>query len=290
MSSLKEIKARITTSVNTKQITRAMKMVSAAKLKRFQDRTVDLRPYSRSLLKVICEIAQDHEISHPLLTKEEKKENLLMVVIAGDRGLCGGFNSYVNKETLSSYKKFSSEYENVDVVSIGKKSQEFLTKKGVAFEKGLANISNEVTYEMALKTSLEMIVDPEKKYSRVVFVYNSFKSVLSQEVIAETIFPVVTNSLDLDEDEDMVGSFIFEPSPKEILDDLLARHFAIQIYRCLLESTTAEHAARMNAMENATKNATEMIDTLKLSYNKLRQSAITTELSEICGGAEALKG
>lgn len=289
MSSLKEIKARINTSVNTKQITRAMKMVSAAKLKKYQDLTVNSRPYAKSLLKIIYEISQDHDINHPLLSTKDDKKSVLLVVISGDRGLCGAFNSYINKKAMAIYKQFSKEYEKVEIFSVGRKNQEFFKKQKIDITECLANLSNEVSYERALQSSKDMITD-EQKYSRVVFIYNSFKSILSQEVVAETIFPVNAEILNIEDNIDMSHNFIFEPKPEDVLDELLSRHFAIQVYRCLLESVAAEHAARMNSMESATKNATEMIDALKLTYNKLRQSAITTELSEICGGAEALKG
>jgi F-type H+-transporting ATPase subunit gamma len=308
MANLKDIRSRIDSTKNTQAITRSMKMVSAAKLRRAQHNIVNVRPYAQTILQVIADVVATQRVVHPLLveassateTKADAKK-ILMIVLTSDRGLCGGFNSNINKfveryiaenKSQNSGLK-SNESRQIDFIFIGKKSAEYFKKRNVAAVDIILNMAKDVGYSMAADIAERAIKAFEAgEYSEVRMVYNEFKSAIAQNVVCERLLPVdMSQAATLTKG---TGGFppdmIFEPKPEHIIDQLVKKHFNVQMYRCMSESVAAEHGARMTAMEAASKNAGEMIRSLTLSYNKIRQEKITTELIEIVSGAEALKG
>ncbi len=293
MPSLKDIRSRIDSTKNTQQITRAMKMVSAAKLRRAQQSIVNLRPYANAILSVIADVAATGEVSHPFLTPNENPQKLLLVVLTSDRGLAGGFNTNVNKFADRYYRDNKAKYQKIDLLFIGRKASDYFRRRGFTAVDQITNMAKDISYEYAAHLANRLMDDFNKgDYDEIRIVFNEFNSAISQTVVTETLLPIdISKASSLAKGE---GGFpammIFEPAPEKIIDQLIAKHFIVQTFRCLSESVAAEHGARMTAMENATKNAGEMINNLTLSYNKLRQAAITTELIEITSGAEALKG
>lgn len=294
MPNLKDLRGRIQSVRNTQQITRAMKMVSAAKLRRAQTRVVNLRPYSRKLLEVIADISMTRRVTHPLLSSVTNPKRVLMVVLTSDRGLCGGFNANINRFAQKFLVENRSKYEAMDLLFVGRKAVDFFKARKIEGKDAIFNLAREISYHMAAGVA-ERLMDAftDGSYDAVFIVYNEFKSAISQNVVCEQLLPVDVTKTSFAADKGKTPfsqDLIFEPAPEEMIDGLLQRHFAVQVYRCMAESVAAEHGARMTAMENATKNAGEMISKLTLTYNKLRQASITTELIEITSGAEALKG
>ena len=293
MASLKDIRSRIDSTKNTQQITRAMKMTSAAKLRRAQHNILNLRPYAKGLMTIIADIAATQRVSHPLLHAREEVKNVLLVVITSDRGLCGAFNTNVNKYAERYKRENEARLSRLDFLFIGRKASDYFRRRGVKPVETMLNLAKEVSYDLAAGVARKIMNDfMSGQYDEVRVVYNEFKSAIAQEVVCETLLPIdVTQASTLDKGTaGFPADMIFEPSPELIIDQLITKHFDVQIYRCMSESVAAEHGARMSAMENATKNAGEMINNLTLTYNKLRQASITTELIEITSGAEALKG
>ena len=292
--SSKEIRGRIASVKNTQQITKAMKMVSAAKLRRAQDNIISLRPYAKGVLGLIADIAVTHRVNHPLLHPKTNPQKVLAVVITSDRGLCGGFNSSVSKYVESFYKENQSKYEQLDFLYVGKKGADYLKNRNLPEPIDvILNLAREISYTMAANVAERLMTAfTSGGYDEIRFVYNEFKSAISQDRVTETLLPIdLSHSSLINENHQKFSKdLIFEPSPEEIIEELLHKHFAVQVYRIMSESVAGEHAARMTAMENATNNAIEMVNNLTLTYNKLRQAAITTELMEITSGAEALKG
>jgi F-type H+-transporting ATPase subunit gamma len=293
MASLKDIRARIDTTKNTQKITRAMKMVSAAALRRAQHNIVNLRPYANTILSVIADIAATQRVSHPLLTRSENPKRVLLVVVTSDRGLAGAFNTNVNKYADRYLKENRSKYEKIDLLIIGRKAVDYFRRREVKPIDTMTNLAKTVSYSLAADVAARLMEWYKSgEYDEIRLVYNEFKSAIAQQVVTETLLPIdlsTTGTLTKG-----TGGFppdmIFEPAPEAIIEQLITKHFNVQVYRCMSESVAAEHGARMTAMENATKNAGEMIKTYTLTYNKLRQASITTELIEITSGAEALKG
>jgi F-type H+-transporting ATPase subunit gamma len=293
MASLRDMRARIASVKNTQQITRAMKMVSAAKLRRAQEQIVNMRPYSRRILKMISDIATTHRVEHPLLQAHADVRRLLLVVITSDRGLCGGFNNAVNRFTEKFIKENSGKYEKIDYIFVGRKGADYFKRRGIQPKEVMLNLAREISYELATDISKRCMQEfTSGEYDEIRFVYNEFKSAISQKLVSETILPVDISHTSFAETTSEKNPFskdlIFEPAPEIMIDEFLAQHFSVQVYRCLAESVAAEHAARMTAMENATKNAKEMIMKMTLIYNNVRQASITKELIEICSGAEAV--
>ena len=290
MANTKDIRVKIASTTKTQQTTRAMKMVSAAKLRRAQNNIVNARPYAQRILSMIRKIAITQQVEHPLLAKPREGGGLLAVVVTSDRGLCGAFNNNVIKQAKAFYDVNVGKFEKIDFLFIGRRGNDYFKRRGISAVDVLTNLANDISYGFARSAS-ERLLEAflEGKYSQIRLVYNEFKSALSQNVVDEVLLP-----LDTSHAVEGFGTFskeyIFEPEAAEVVDQLIRKHFAIQVYRCLLESIASEHGARMTAMENATKNAGEMIRSLTLTYNKVRQAAITTELIEITSGAEALKG
>jgi len=301
MPSMKDIRKKISSTKNTQQITKAMKMVSAAKLRRAQTAIVNARPYAYKIHSVISRLATSGEYTHPLMVEAENPQRVLLVVLTSDRGLCGAFNSNIIKYADKFYRENKEKYEAVDFVFVGRRGFDFFKKRSVKTVETITNLANEVNYDIASRLADKIMNDfTTGSYDEVIVVYNEFKSAISQKVIAEKLLPIQPLSReetvnaeqqDIEEskDREVAATYIFEPAPKEILAQLVPKHFAIQVYRSMLESIAGEHGARMTAMDGATRNAGQMIRKLTLTYNKLRQAAITKELMEIVSGAEALK-
>lgn len=293
MANLRDIRLRIATTKSTQQITKAMKMVSAARLRRAQQNILNLRPYAKHLLSVIADIAVTQRVSHPLLGESPNPKKVLTIVLTSDRGLAGGFNANINRYALKYYQGNKDKYEKMDLFFIGRKVSDFFKTRKIEGVETVLNLAREISFTMASGIADRVMEDfTNGGYDAVFIIYNEFKSAISQEVICEQLLPIDLSRAKLGQTPGIsfAKDLIFEPSPAEMVDQLLRRHFATQIYRCMSESVAGEHGARMTAMENATKNAGEMISNLTLTYNKLRQASITTELIEITSGAEALKG
>lgn len=292
MASLKDIRLRIDSTKNTQQITKAMKLVSAAKLRKAQHNITNMRPYAVTLKKVIGNIAAAQAVTHPLMTKKELTKNVLLVVLTSDRGLCGGFNSNINKFTEKYLLENKSQTEKIDFVFIGKRGADYFARKKIKPIESFVKLDKDISYDLA-KSIAEKLVTLylAGDYDEIRLVYNEFKSAISQKVVCETLLPVdiqVTNSTE--EQSLFSKDIIFDPAPEAIIEELLKKNFNLQVYRAMSESIASEHGARMTAMENASNNARDMISKLTLTYNKLRQEKITTELTEIVSGAESLKG
>ena len=293
MASLKDIRLRIESTKNTQQITRAMKLVSAAKLRRAQHNIVNMRPYALSLRQVIADIVITQKVSHPLMEPRAQVKKVLLVVLTSDRGLCGGFNSNINRFADTYVKEHKGQYEKMDLFFIGRKGHDFFVKKGVKPVEYISKLDKDISYSLASKVADRLLKQYlAGEYDEIRLIYNEFKSAISQVVTAETLIPISTETSTFTEARNKAlfsKELIFEPNPEAIIEDLLIKHFDLQVYRCMSESVAAEHGARMTAMENATNNAKTVINNLTLTYNKLRQEKITTELTEITSGAEALK-
>ena len=287
MANLKEIRNRIVSVSSTMQITSAMKMVSAAKLKKAQDAITSMRPYASTLNNLIQNLSSSLEpdMNSPFVSVREKK-SILLVAITSNRGLCGAFNSNVIKKTR---QLIIEEYSNkkVSLITIGKKGSEILGKKGKIISTH-DYIFDDLNYKKADEISKEIMDGFIKElYDEVILVYNRFKNAATQIVETETFLPIEEN---LDEKSLKSPDYIFEPNQSEIVNELLPKALGIKFFKALRDSFASEHGARMTAMHKATDNATELRDQLKLTYNKARQAAITNEILEIVGGAEALEG
>ena len=293
MPSLKDIRSRIDTTKNTQQITRAMKMVSAAKLRRAQHNIVNLRPYANGLLSMIADIAVTQRVSHPLLSRVENPKKILLVVLTSDRGLCGAFNTNINKFTERFIRDNRGRFDLIDCLFIGRRAADYFRRRNLKPIDTILNLAKDVSFDLAAGVAERLITAyTSGHYDEIRLVYNEFKSAIQQNVVCETLLPIdIEAAATLNKGTaGFPADMIFEPSPAEIIEHLIVRHFNVQVYRCMSESVAAEHGARMSAMENATKNAGQMINSMTLTYNKLRQASITTELIEITSGAEALKG
>jgi len=292
MANLKEIRNRIASVSSTMQITSAMKMVSAAKLKRAQDAITQMRPYAEKLQEILSNLTASLDTSENVFSQEREIKNVLIIVITSNRGLCGGFNNYVIKEAL---RLANEEYKGktVSVLPIGKKATDSFKKteynvRGSFLPSHADEIWNDLNFANSNKMA-QKIMDAYANgfLDKVVVVYNKFKNVATQIVTAEQFLPIVQTEK---EGGATNNDYIFEPSKKEIVTELIPKSLKTQFYKYLLESYAGEHGARMTAMHKATDNATELNKALKLEYNKARQAAITNEILEIVGGAEALNG
>jgi F-type H+-transporting ATPase subunit gamma len=288
MANLKDIRTRISSVKNTQQITKAMKMVAAARLRKAQDAIQSMRPYSYRMRDVIGQLAARADFSdHPLLAQRDPAK-VELLIFTSDRGLCGGFNANINRTAERYVGANEKGHESIALDIVGRKGFEYFKNRPVEvnhyFSDVLANVSLTKASEIG-----EHVISRfrEKDLDATYAVYNEFKSAISQTVVVEQLLPVVPTVPD---DEHHMGEFIYEPGKTDIMDAVLPRHITVQIYRMMLESVASENGARMSAMESSTKNAGDLIDRLTLQYNRARQAAITTELMEIIGGSEALKG
>jgi len=292
MANLKEIRTRITSVKSTKQITSAMKMVSAAKLKKAQDAVINLRPYAGKLHQILFDINQslDNE-GENIYSRTGIPDKILIVSITSNKGLCGAFNASVTKQVLNLIsEKYLGEYKvgNVSIFSIGKMGTEIYKSHG--FKNIFVN--NEILDDLSFLNAAPIIEDimksyVEENYDKVILVYNRFKNAAVHILTTEHYLPIeLPNDIEIKENTD----YIFEPTKEDIVERLIPKSLKIQFYEAILESVAAEHGARMTAMHKATDNATGLIRELELTYNKARQAAITNEILEIVSGAEASSG
>ncbi len=288
MASLRDIRKRIKSVKNTRQITKAMKMVSAAKLRRAQEAAMAARPYAQTLDKVMGQLmagAEPGSMSHPLLTSRPVKK-VELVVITSDRGLAGGFNSNITRKAA---RYLNEQHGKVEVVvtTLGRKGNEFMRGRGATVRKDFAGVLAKVSYDKAASIATEVSERFLKGDVDAVYVlYNEFVSVVTQTPSMSQLLPFEAKA---STGKGAQVDFMYEPNPQAVLEKLVPQAVAVKLYRSMLESVASEHASRMTAMENATKNAGEMISTLSLYYNRSRQALITKELMEIVSGAEALK-
>ncbi|MDD3294742.1 MAG: ATP synthase F1 subunit gamma [Geobacteraceae bacterium] len=290
MASLKSIRKRINSVKNTRQITKAMKMVAAAKLRRAQEGVLAARPYAEKLGEVLRRLAVSGGEGVGPLTQREKRdsgERAVLIVVSSDRGLCGGFNANISKAAEAFIRENNSRYSEISLVTIGRKSHEYLRSRA-DIRKNYANVLSTLNYQTAALIAQELIDGfLADEYDEVFLLYNAFKSVLTQTITLKQLLPIGP-----DEGTEEQGSLeaLYEPSREELLTELFPKHIEVQLFHAMLESLASEHGARMTAMDSATKNANEMIGKLTLQYNRARQAAITTELMEIISGAESIKG
>ncbi|MBD1147455.1 F0F1 ATP synthase subunit gamma [Pelagibacterales bacterium SAG-MED31] len=297
MPSLKDIKTQINSVVSTKKITTAMKMVAASKLRRSQEKAVAARPYSSRLEEMLSSLASSAASGEgiiKLLTGTGNDQNYMIVPVSADRGLCGGFNSSINRETFKLVKSLEKDGKNVQLMPVGKKSRDFFNRvmKDQITESFIdLNVSN-TGYDSALQVSNNLQdLYFDGKFDKCILVFNKFISAISQDVTQQQLIPLDVSepSKEVKEDSnDAKAIYDYEPDEETILKDLLPKNVSIQIFKVLLESDAGEHGARMAAMDNATRNAGEMIDGLTLKYNRTRQAFITKELIEIISGAESI--
>lgn len=287
MPNLRDIKKRIKSVKNTQQITKAMKMVSAAKLRRAEEAIKQARPYANKMIGVISSLAmRADQAAHPLLARRDVKK-VEVIVITSDRGLCGAFNSGIIKKADSFLRLNKANYESIRFTTVGRKAVDHYRKNGAQVRDEHINILSGFGYHTAAKIAHDVIAAyANEEVDEVYILYNEYKSALSQEAVMERVLP--TAQLEA-ESEISAVDYIYEPGREQILEELLPKHIEIQVYRALLESIASEHGARMASMDSATRNAKEMIGRLTLYYNRARQAAITKELVEIVSGAEALK-
>ncbi len=294
MPSLKDIRNRIDSTKNTQKITSALKLVSAAKLRRAQQNIVNLRPYAGHILTLISDIAETQKVDHRLLRQVEQPKTALVVVIASDRGLCGSFNSSIAKYTEKLMAEKKSSYEKLDFIFIGRRVRDYFARRNIKPIEFITGLDKDISYSMAAGVAEKvMTAFSSGAYDEVHVIYNEFKSAISQNTVIERLLPIdaeKSTSFSDSGSQVFAKDLIFEPTPLQIIEELLQKHFAIQVYRCMSESVASEHGARMTSMESSTKNAGTLIKTLTTTYNKLRQASITKELIEITTGAEALNG
>jgi F-type H+-transporting ATPase subunit gamma len=288
MAGLKAIKRRIVSVKNTRKITRAMKMVAAARLRRAQQRITELRPYAIKTAELLGQVAarvEDAQI-HPLLARRPEKK-VLIVVLTSDRGLAGGFNVNTCKRAFALWKQLESEGKEVGFAIVGRKGGEYFRRRGARIVKTFTGIFENLTSanagEVGRFISGHYVAG---ELDAAYLVYNEFKSAITQVVTVDQLLPVKP----VEPPPGDATDYIYEPNQHALLDRLLPMYMEVQSFRALLESVASEHGARMTAMDNSTRNASDMIDRLTLQYNRARQAAITKELMEIIGGAEALKG
>ena len=282
---------RVRSVKNIQQITRAMKLVAASKLKRAQDRIVAARPYANRMLSVLNSMAQRIDpAQHPLLAQRDR-ERVMLVVVTGDRGLCGSFNSNIIRSAMGFIENEAAN-RTLSLTLVGRRGVDWFKTRPWPVRHEFVNIMTRVDHRYAREIG-KGIIDyfSASELDAVYLVYNEFKSVVRQDVILEPLLPIRRLEIqDVQRETDLGVDYIYEQPPREMLDFLLPRHVETQIFRAMLESEAAEHGARMTAMDAATRNAKEMIDQLTLTMNRIRQASITTEIIEIVSGADALEG
>lgn len=294
MPSLQSLRRKIAAFKNTQKITKAMKMVAAAKLKRSQDRILAARPYAHKMRGVLSNLSQRvNRTSHPLLQKREGKK-IEVLVVTSDRGLCGGFNGNIVRKSSEFVRQCEAQGLSVNLSLIGRKGRDYFRRRSWTIRQEWTGIFDKLSFEHALDIGGDLTENfVQGTFDELYVVYNEFKSAIQQRVIVEKLFPIDAaaefGAAPAPEGSSLGGSYLYEPDEGELLSALVPKHFQIQTYRILLESAAAEHGARMAAMDGATRNAGQLIKKVTLYYNKTRQAAITKELMDIVGGAEALK-
>jgi F-type H+-transporting ATPase subunit gamma len=289
MASLRDIQTQIGGVKKTKQITKAMNMVSSAKLRGAQQRIERFSPYADKYQEILTDLASRADASvHPLLEQREERTTVGIILVTSEKGLCGSFNASLCNAARKLAKQKSEEGKTVQFICVGKKGRDFIKKTSYETVEAYAEVMNSFDFQLANSIGIQAI---EKyvsgSFDEVHIVYGKFVSIAKQESVANQILPVEQN--EVEEAAGASSEYIFEPSVEGLLAELLPRYVKVQIYRGLLDTSASEHAARMSAMDNATKNCDELADSLTLAYNKARQAGITTELMDIVGGSEALK-
>ncbi|MGA7159882.1 MAG: ATP synthase F1 subunit gamma [Bacteroidota bacterium] len=295
MATLRDIRRRIAGVKSTQKITKAMKMVAAAKLRRAQEAILQARPYARKMAEMLRHLSGKVDVANYPALAQRPVEKVAIVVITADRGLCGAFNANIVRAVVShinnNYKELYAA-GNVKLICVGRKGYEYFNKRGYGILSKQIGIFNSLNFGNA-RSIVKEIVDgyAAKKFDKVVVIYNEFKNAAQQRIAMDLFLPIPPEKIDKEEEKKLrsLVDYIYEPSSGEIISALVPKHLNFQMWRMLLESNAAEQGARMTAMENASTNAKEMISTLQLSYNKARQASITKELLEIVSGAEALK-
>ncbi len=299
MPSLKSIRKRITSTKATQKITRAMKMVAGARLTRAQQRIVALRPYAQKTSTVLNNVARvailanpdeaDSMSSHPLLARR-KEEKVLFLVLSSDRGLCGAFNTNINKAAQREWTAAKEAGKQASFATIGKKVREYLARRGATIDHDFVKLYDGLDLSKARQV-VEWLVPRFRRgeYDAIYLVYNEFKSAIAQQLVVQPLLPLAVAREGVSVKDVSASEVLFEPNQEALLDRLVPMYIEISLYRALLESQASEYGARMTAMDAATRNAKDMIGRLTLVYNRARQAAITKELMEIIGGAEALK-
>jgi len=293
MANLKEVRIRIASVQSTQQITKAMKMVSAAKLKRATNAIIQLRPYATKLKEILGNLSASLEGSSSPFIQEREPNKVLIIVVSSNRGLAGAFNMNVIKATNNLIaSKYSEQYKkgNVSIVAIGKKSQDFYEKRNYNIIGNNNEVYTALTFENVTKITESIMAGFEKgEFDKVELVYNKFKNAAVQILTTEQLLPLPKNATEEHVKEANID-YILEPSKENIVEQLIPKSIKIQLYKAVLDSHASEHGARMTSMDKATENAGDLLKALKLSYNQARQAAITTELTEIVSGAAALNG
>ncbi|MCK6617264.1 MAG: ATP synthase F1 subunit gamma [Cyclobacteriaceae bacterium] len=291
MPSLKEVKTRISSVVSTQQITKAMKMVAAAKLRRSQDRILQMRPFAQKLAVILQNLsaAQSNEPADNWYSKVRPENNVLIIAISSDRGLCGSFNTNVYKGVQRVIEeKYAAQFKQggVSILPIGKKANEYFTKRKYQVVSDYAGLFGQLSFE-SVAVLADYLMDNFRsgKYDKIEIVYNEFKNVATQILRTEQYLPVAQQASASTQTTD----YIYQPNNTEVLEGLIPKSLKVQLFKAVLDSNAAENGARMTAMDKATENAGEILKELRLSYNRTRQAAITKEILEIVGGAEALK-
>ncbi len=285
MPNVLDIRRRIRSVKNTQQITKAMKMVSAAKLRRAQDRVFNARPYAHKILSVLNSlVTRSENHTHPLL-QSRTNERIQLVVITADKGLCGAFNSNITKAAMSFINENSQKHLTLNCV--GRKGRDFFRRGSTRISREFVNIFSKLDYSHARQIAAKLIDEfSSGEVDTIYLLYNEFKSVIQQRIVVEQLLPIPRLEAPL---EETLTDYIYEQPATEIFSSLIPKHVEVQVYRALLESAAAEHGARMTAMDAATNNAVELIDSLTLTMNRARQAGITREIIEIVGGAAALE-
>lgn len=289
MAKTKEYNVKIKSLKNTQKITKTMKMVSASKLKKAQDAQSNAKLYARNLTAMISRIAAASDSSsHPLLEARKEVKHALILIVTSDKGLCGAFNQNANKQVASWIAQNKDRLHQIDISFCGKRGYMFF-KKRITVKKYYENVTANPNFATATQIGNDLTEDfTARRYDEVYITYNQFFSPISQETVFEKILPIDPKELSV-EDVKKGGDYLFEPQKEELLDFLIPHYLYFKIYFALLENSAGEHGARMSAMDNATKNASDLIDKYTLLRNRARQAAITTELTEIVAGAESLK-
>jgi len=295
MANLKEVRNRINSVKSTQQITKAMKMVAAAKLRKAQDKSIQMRPYSRRLSQILSNaLANSEGGSLGVFAQERPVNSVLIITITSDRGLCGGFNTNVLKSTMALIAEKYTEQQrkgNLTILTIGRKGRDFFKRRNYNLVEDYTEMFGKLNFDNAkLAAEFAMGGFVANKFDEIVIIYNEFKNVATQFVRREKMLPIAF-SQDAEPQKGasaIKSDYVYEPSKEEIINELIPKTLKVQLYRSLLESNASEHGARMTAMDKATDNAGELLKELKLTYNRTRQAAITKEILEIVGGAEAL--
>jgi F-type H+-transporting ATPase subunit gamma len=293
MATLRDIRTRIGSVKNIAKITSAMKMVAVAKMRRAQANIMSARPYAEKLSSTIALLAEDHEnLTSPLFEQRKDVRNIALVVVSADRGLCGGFNANLIRSTQNQLKALAKQYPTatIHLITIGKRATDFFSRREVIIDAKFPGVFQKLDFSQAQAIGRVAVNGFLKgDYDKVQIIVNEFRSIAKQEIAVHDFLPIAPVQSAKKAEKKINVEYIYEPSQKEVLNGILPKHLNMQVWRAMLESNAAEQAARMVAMENATRNAKDLNRSLTLTYNKLRQAAITTEILEVVGGAEALR-